>query len=48
MGHFVSTAFAAVLLTCGSGAVSFAFAAQGHYLFAWAGDPAGKSETSSR
>jgi hypothetical protein len=44
MGHLVSTAFAATLLTCGSAALSLPAAAQGHYLFAWAGDPAGKSE----
>jgi hypothetical protein len=40
----VSTAFAATLLTCGSAALSLRAAAQGHYLFAWAGDPAGKGE----
>jgi hypothetical protein len=44
MGHLVSTAFAAVLLTFGSATLSLSSAAQGHYLFAWAGDPAGKSE----
>jgi hypothetical protein len=44
MGHLISTAFAAVLLGSGSAAFSAPSAAQGHYLFAWAGDPAGKGE----
>ena len=44
MSHLVSTAFAAVLLTFGSAALSLASGAQGHYLFAWAGDPSGKGE----
>jgi hypothetical protein len=44
MGHLVSTAFAATLLTCGSAALSLPAAAEGHYLFAWAGDPSGKGE----
>jgi hypothetical protein len=44
MGHFASTAFAATLLTCGSAALSLPAAAEGHYLFAWAGDPSGKGE----
>ena len=44
MSHLVSTAFAATLFTLGYAAPSLPAAAQGHYLFAWAGDPAGKGE----
>ena len=44
MGHLVSTAFAATLLTCGSAALWLPAAAEGHYLFAWAGDPSGNGE----
>ncbi len=44
MGHLVSTALAAALLSLGSAALSAPSAAQAHYIFAWAGDPAGKGE----
>lgn len=43
MTQLVSTALA-VLLSLGSVAVSAPSAASGHYIFAWAGDPAGKGE----
>ncbi len=42
--HWVSTAIAAVLLALGSAALSSPPAAEGHYRFAWAGDPVGKGE----
>jgi hypothetical protein len=42
MGHPVFTALAAALLCLGSAALSAP--SQGHYIFAWAGDPAGKGE----
>jgi hypothetical protein len=44
MGHVVSTALAASLFSLGSAAPSAPSAAPGHYIFAWAGDPAGKGE----
>ena len=44
MRHLVSTAFAAALLIFGLPALSLASGAQGHFLFAWAGDPSGKGE----
>jgi hypothetical protein len=44
MGHVVSTALAAALFSLGSAAPSARSAVPGHYIFAWAGDPAGKGE----
>jgi hypothetical protein len=44
MGHSISTALAAAMLVGFGPAAHSAPVAQGHYLFAWAGDPSGKSE----
>ncbi len=44
MGYLVSTAFVVVLLSFGSAALPAPPTVHGHYLFAWAGDPAGKGD----
>jgi hypothetical protein len=44
MGDLMSTAIAAALFSLGSSALSATSAAQGHYIFAWAGDPTEKGE----
>jgi hypothetical protein len=42
MGYLVSAALAALLLVSSSAALSAS--PSGHYIFAWAGDPAGQAE----
>jgi hypothetical protein len=44
MGHSISTALAAAMLIGFGSAAHSAPVNQGHYIFAWAGDPAGKGE----